>query len=97
MTDTSWPRTIREVDANAHALNAQRRALVLAHPDAAKQLCERPLSLTAPDHWNGYLPPRYLPEAANGTSRPNDSPVRAQLLRILHAAAEAADAQGKPA
>lgn len=59
-----------------------RRARVLAHPDLAKRLTEPPLSLSEPARWNGYIPPRTLPEDEFGRARVNNSPVRRQLVAI---------------
>lgn len=59
-----------------------RRDRVLAHPDIAAKLCQPPLSATAPQFWSGYVPPAYH------MGKPNDSPVRKQLLAICNEVAE---------
>lgn len=60
-----------------------RRARVLAHPDIAVRLTERPMNYPAPEFWTGYIPP-----AKRGDDRPNPSPIRRQLLDICQAVAE---------
>jgi len=67
--------------------NAQRRARVLRHPDLAARLCQPPLGYSSPDHWNGFVPPRFLPADASGRVRPNDSPERGALAEISAEAA----------
>lgn len=53
---------------------AQRRTRVLAHPDLAAR---------APRGWAGYVPPR-----VDSDGRANTSPIRRELIDILHAVAE---------
>lgn len=36
----------------------ERRAAVLRYPDLAARLRERPLALTDPHTWNGFIPPQ---------------------------------------
>jgi len=80
---------------------AANRALVLRYPDLAKQLCEPPYRASRPENWSGYIPGPLASENNRGIVALNTSPVRAQLLTILEAAAERADAdhhtQGRPA
>lgn len=56
---------------------AERRALVLRHPDLAARLTQPPLPYTSPEHWGGHL------GADTWTGRPNTSPERAALLEIV--------------
>lgn len=73
-----WDQFVEEERAKCR----DRRDRVLAHPDIAKRLCERPLSLSTPEVWSGYVPPYMWRDQVN------NSPVRAQLMEILHAVAE---------
>lgn len=68
---------LHQAVADARAICARRRALVLAHHDLAERLTQPPASFTRPDCWTGYIPP----ETCHG--RPNTSPVRAQLLQVV--------------
>lgn len=77
----------REALASAQQENARRRERVLKHPDLAAQLCEPPLPWSSPGHWNGFVPPRFMPADASGLVRPNDSPQRAALVEISTEAA----------
>ncbi len=64
---------IRRIRAEARARTAERRRRLLAHPDIAQRLTERPLCFPRPGMWNGYVPP------ASGfwgrVSRPGELPV----------------------
>lgn len=64
---------------------AERKALILRHPDLAAKLCEPPLGYQRPDQWSGAVPP----ETWNGVA--NDSPLRPVILQLL-AEAEAREA-----
>ena len=59
---------------------SERRALVLAHPDLAKRLTERPLSYSRPENWTGYVPP------LQWRGEHNDSVHRRALVAIVEAA-----------
>jgi hypothetical protein len=87
----------RKTKAVAKMESEARRARVLAAPDLARRLTLPPLRLSRPEHWNGWIPPRTLPEeccahcgASGGRpcrdrphrSRVNDSPIRRQLVEI---------------
>jgi len=74
----------------------QNRALVLRYPDIAKRLCEPPYSAGDPANWTGYIPGPLGAENSRGVVSMNNSPVRAQLLAILHDAAQAADNERRP-
>lgn len=76
-----------EALARGRRENDQRRTRVLKHPDLAALLCQPPLPWTSPEHWNGFVPPRFLPSDASGNVRPNDSPERAVLVEICTEAA----------
>lgn len=88
-----WDRMIAANRQQGLAAARYNRELVLRYPDIAKRLTEPPLKLAEPRQWTGYAPGPYLPEDVHGRTRPNPSPVRVQLLEILHAAAERADSQ----
>lgn len=60
-----------------------RRARVLAHPDLAALLCEPPYSLPTPEMWNGYVAPAQIPMFRHPEWKPNDSPIRKQVMEIL--------------
>lgn len=77
----------REALARARRDNSLRVQRVLRHPDLAARLCQPPLPWTSPEHWNGFVPPRFLPSDASGNVRPNDSPERAVLMEICTEAA----------
>jgi len=66
---------------------AERRDRVLAHPDLAQQLCDHPLKIADPTRWNGYVPPEMW------QTQRNDSPYRAQIMRVLQAVAEREEAE----
>lgn len=57
--------------------NAYRRALILRHPDLAVKLTKQPLNFTAPEFWNGSLPPEMWNQVRN------DSPRRPALLALV--------------
>jgi len=86
----------RAVTASKRECQA-RRTRVLAHPDLAQRLTEPPLRLVRPECWNGYIPPRTLPDndrvhcGPHGglrcrdrphRTRVNKSPIRRQLVEI---------------
>lgn len=73
LAEWAWRHGV-EIDVTT---NAERRAVVLRHPDVARRLCERPLSLPKPEQWNGYISPPTL-----ATGGRNDSPVRAQVMEV---------------
>lgn len=79
--------------AAALAACAQNRALVLRYPDIAAQLKQPPYSAGNPANWTGYIPGVLAAEDHRGRVAINTSPVRAQLLEIVTAAAERHDAQ----
>ena len=54
---------------------ARRRERVLAQPDLAEEL-RAAMGYLSADQWSGYVPPST-----------DDSPVRRELIRILHAVA----------
>jgi hypothetical protein len=89
-------RRVIEATKVPKQVSRERRERVLAHKDLASRLTEPPLRLGDPRHWNGWIPPRWLPEdccdiCAGGrpscssrehTRRPNESAVRKQLVAI---------------
>lgn len=68
---------LKDHQARHRAELADRKALVLRHPDLAARLCERPIGHSRPEVWNGWIPP----EVWQGQR--NDSPVRSALLDIV--------------
>lgn len=77
-------REWRQVIADARQKATQRRTRVLVHPDLAERL-RAVLRLRAPDQWQGFVPPRL---DANGLVGANPSPIRREIVEILHAVAE---------
>lgn len=56
---------------------AARRDRVLAHPDLAEKLTQRPIDYAKPEQWNGYIPP----DSHDG--RHNRSPRREALPALV--------------
>lgn len=75
-------RQVAEESGEERAKCQERRDRVLKYPDIAALLTRAPLSLPDPLFWSGYIPPRYWRE------KPNDSPVRAQLIAICNMVAK---------
>lgn len=73
---------VAEETAEEVALCQSRRERVMAYPDIAALLCRPPLSLRQANLWSGYIPPRYH------QGKPNDSPIRNQLIAICKLVAE---------
>jgi len=67
---------VRTTGTAAGELVAERRKLVLAHPDLAVRLTEEPIGYERPEQWTGYVPPLIW----NGEL--NDSARRAALAEI---------------
>jgi hypothetical protein len=80
---------LRDLQAEARATNDRRKALVLAHPDLAAQLLQKPLALERADQWTGYLPGDLW------DGRPNRSPVREQLAELVAEAERRATTSGR--
>lgn len=53
------------------------RALVLSHRDLAARLTQSPLDFTAPERWNGFVPPEHFNGVVNRCQR------RAALVEIV--------------
>lgn len=70
---------------------AARRERVLAHPQIAARLTEKPLSYNRPDAWNGWIPPSLVEEAGTGRMVINRSPRRRALIDICTAVLQAED------
>lgn len=68
---------LRSMQEAARAECVRRRALVLAYPDLAQRLTEPPHGWTAPERWNGYIPP------ATWNQSPNTAPQRRALLELV--------------
>ncbi|MFC6090729.1 hypothetical protein [Saccharothrix lopnurensis] len=70
----------RSTAGDHERVSADRRRAVLAYPDLARRLR---LLLDLPDakRWTGYMPP-----AVDQNGRPNDSPIRAALVKLVHEA-----------
>ncbi|MGW5197322.1 hypothetical protein [Streptomyces spiralis] len=58
-------RFIKRHMAEAQRAAAHRRGLVLRYPDLAAKLIEPPISHSAPELWNGYIPPATWNQAMN--------------------------------
>lgn len=70
---------------------AERRKLVLAHPDLAARLTRPPLDYKTPDQWSGHIPPLmiegpYDPRSPRGAWIRNPSPQRIHLVAIVREA-----------
>lgn len=86
----------RETYAQARQVNQDRRDRVLKHPDLAARLCAVPLSFSRAEQWNGFVPPKYLPEGLPGQPvRLNTSPRRAALVGISAEAMSREGGQGE--
>ncbi len=85
---------IAQIRAEARAAAAERRRRVLAHPDLAQRLTERPLGFPRPEMWNGYIPPatgfweRVSRPGEIPAEVPNNSPVYLALREVGYALAE---------
>lgn len=101
--DHAWNRAW----VRSHDESQARRDRVLVHPDLRKRLTEPPLSMSDPERWSGWIPPRAMPEETCGgcgsggrcttsqhRARINDSAWRAALVEI---AAEALRRESEPA
>lgn len=64
--------------AEAQRAAAYRRGLVLRHPDLAAKLTESPINHSAPEKWNGYMPP-----ATDCTGAMNTTRCRPALLALV--------------
>lgn len=71
-----WRAVWEPMRAQARAAAEARRSRVLAHPDLAEALTERPIGYARPEQWNGYVPPALWREELN------TSPHRAGLVEI---------------
>lgn len=74
------------------ALDARRRAhdrreRVKAHPDLVERLC-RSLGYSRFDQWSGFVPPTRMPGYKDNDWLLNTSPVRDELIAILHLVVE---------
>ncbi|MGC1211270.1 MAG: hypothetical protein WA890_08430 [Micromonospora sp.] len=58
-----------------------------AHPDLADRLC-RSLGYARFDQWSGFVPPARVPGRGFDDWWLNTSPVRAELIAILHEVVE---------
>ncbi|MFJ6729439.1 hypothetical protein ACIQPQ_31505 [Streptomyces sp. NPDC091281] len=85
-------RFIKHHMAEARRAAAHRRGLVLRYPDLAAQLTRRPIGFTAPEHWNGHIPPATDCVGAMNTARcrPALLALVAEADRRLHQPAETA-------
>ncbi len=88
------PTDISRIRAEARSEAASRRKRVLAHPDLAKLLTERPLGFQRPEQWNGYVPPatgfwgRVSRPGELPAEVPNNSPAYLALCELGRAVAE---------
>jgi hypothetical protein len=65
----SWREAWTAARDQALARCAERRRLVLAHPDLAARLTRLPLAYTAPGQWTGFVPPRVWRDQLNTDPR----------------------------
>ncbi len=85
---------VARIRAEARAAAAERRRRVLAHPDIAQRLTERPCGFPRPEMWNGYIPPatgfwgRVSRPGEIPAEVPNNSPMYLALRELGHAVAE---------
>lgn len=82
-------RFIKHHMAEARRAAAYRRALVLRHHDLAAKLAAPPIGFSAPEMWNGYIPP-----ATDCTGAMNTAACRPALLALV---AEAEARAARPA
>jgi hypothetical protein len=71
-------RFIKHHMAEARRAAAHRRGLVLRYPDLAAKLTEHPINHSAPEKWNGYIPP-----ATDCTGAMNTARCRPALLALV--------------
>ena len=71
-------RFIKHHMAEAQRAAAYRRNLVLRYPDLAAKLTQPPIGFSAPEKWNGYIPP-----ATDCTGAMNTAPCRRALLALV--------------
>lgn len=81
---------VAEETTEYRAANETRRDHVLKHPEIAKRLCDPPYSAPSPEFWTGYIPPAYH------QNKPNDSPVRRQLMAICKAVEAKEEREANP-
>lgn len=81
-------RFIKHHMTEARRAAAHRRGLVLRYPDLATKLTEHPINHSAPEKWNGYIPP-----ATDCTGAMNTARCRPALLALV---AEAEHRQQQP-
>lgn len=60
----NYARLWAQQAALSRADSEARAARVLQYPDLVKRLSEPPLNLSRPTEWNGWIPPRTVPEEA---------------------------------
>lgn len=89
MGDGDVGRFIKHHMAEAQRAAAYRRSLVLRYPDLAAKLTERPHNFSAPEKWNGYIPP-----ATDCTGAINTAACRPALLALV-TEAESRDTAGR--
>lgn len=71
-------RFIKHHMAEAQRAAAHRRGLVLRYPDITAKLTQPPIGFSAPEKWNGYIPP-----ATDCTGAMNTAPCRRALLALV--------------
>ena len=71
-------RFIKHHMTEARRAAAHRRGLVLRYPDLAAKLTEHPINHSAPEKWNGFIPP-----ATDCTGAMNTARCRPALLALV--------------
>jgi hypothetical protein len=71
-------RFIKHHMAEAQRAAAHRRGLVLRYPDLAAKLTQPPINHSAPEMWNGFIPP-----STDCTGAMNTAPCRPALLALV--------------
>lgn len=80
-------RLIVQAVLDARKRAHDRKERVKAHPDLAARLC-RSLGYSRFDQWNGYVPSARMPGSGDNDWALNTSPVRDELIAILHLVVE---------
>lgn len=88
-----WARILADASVQGRTTAQHNRELVLRYPDIAAKLTAPPFKCADPRAWSGFVPGALCPEDVRGRVALNQTPIRAQLLAILHEAAQRADAQ----
>ena len=86
-----WHRMWEQAILTAAAESEARRAVVLADPEIARRLRDRPLGFRHPEQWTGFVPPETFNRSRN------KAPEREALAGIVGDAIEAEAARAQDA